>query len=457
MKLRTFLVMLAVLALLGVVFSVALDRHNLDLLVNREFHLWRGTAVSVGWTVLWAFVGGFGLALVLGLSREAGLLVDRWRQRRASRKSEEIDEEYTRGLIAVLEGREDEALRHFRAVLERDSRHFNTLIKIGEVLRSRERFADAIEYHRKAHHLKEDDTRPLYALVEDHEAQGEMERARNVLGRIIAINKASIAAWRKLRSLHMKERSWEKALEAHRQVEKLANPGDPKDTVDRRIGTGIEYEQARARFEAGDTKDAIGMLKRLAKAHPEFVPAHVTLGRALVRTGRESDGVRVWRDGFRGTGSPVFLSVLEDHFLEREEPMSAIDGLKECMVTHPDTVRFHLGKLYFRLEMLDDAQAMLSSLEGRASRAPALHFLLGRIHERRGNTRQAADYYRRVIKERDFVGLDFRCRSCGAHATEWSGRCGECGAWNTIEPDPSEEVSFEEPGLAPAPIYTART
>ena len=54
----------------------------------------RRTTLSVGWTLLWAFVGGFGIALVLGLSREAGRMVDRWRQRRAGRKSEEIEEEY---------------------------------------------------------------------------------------------------------------------------------------------------------------------------------------------------------------------------------------------------------------------------------------------------------------------------------------------------------------------------
>ena len=106
--------------------------------------------------------------------------------RRASRKYEEIEEEYSRGLVALVEGREDEALGHFRKVLEWDSRHFNTLIKIGEVLRSQERHSEAIEYHRKAQNLKDDNTRPLYALVEDYEAMGEMGQARGVLGKIIA-------------------------------------------------------------------------------------------------------------------------------------------------------------------------------------------------------------------------------------------------------------------------------
>ena len=48
----------------------------------------------------------------------------------------------------------------------------------------RDRIPEAIEFHRKAHHLKEDNTRPLYALVDDHEARGDIDRARVVLGRI---------------------------------------------------------------------------------------------------------------------------------------------------------------------------------------------------------------------------------------------------------------------------------
>ena len=56
--------------------------------------------------------------------------------------------EYSRGLVAILEGREDEGLGHLRKVLEWDSRHFNTLIKIGEVLRSQGKYAEAIDAYK---------------------------------------------------------------------------------------------------------------------------------------------------------------------------------------------------------------------------------------------------------------------------------------------------------------------
>jgi lipopolysaccharide biosynthesis regulator YciM len=456
MRVRTFLLILLAFVLAAAVVQTVLD--NRELLVTNDIALWGGVRLSVGTCLLLAFCAGMLLTVGVGLVREAGRMIDHRRLRKQSRKLEEIEEEYSRGLVAVLEGREDEALRHFRAVLERDSRHFHTLIKVGEILRGQGRYAEAIEYHRKAHHLKEDNTQPLYALVEDHEAQGDMDRARAVLGRIIAINKQSIAAWRKLRSLHIKEQNWEKALEAHEKVVKLADPHSEHDAADRRFGTGIRHEIAVARLEAGQTKEAIAMLRRLVKDQPAFVPAHVRLGEALRRSGQEAEAVAAWNAGFEATGSPTLLAALEEHYMDREQPLAAIEALKSCISSsRKDTLpRFYLGKLYFRLEMLDDAMAVLSSLEGRATYAPTLHYLLGRIHERRRNDRAAAAEYRKVIQESDLVQLEHGCRACGETHVEWADRCVACGEWNTIEVNFREEIPLEELGVSAAPIYTIR-
>jgi lipopolysaccharide biosynthesis regulator YciM len=453
MKIRTFLIIAFLLAGLLVVASILVANHEV---LSQEIQLWRGLSIKVGYTLLLFFLAGGATVLLAKLFEELGFMIERWRFRKASRKMEEIEEEYSRGLVAVLEGREEEALGHFRAVLERDSRHFNTLLKLGEVLRNQEKYAAAIEYHRKAHHLKDDDTRPLYALVEDYEAKGDMDRARVVLGKIIGINKHSIAAWRKLRSLHMKEAHWEKALEAHQRVEKLSHPADPKNASDRRVRTGIQYEIAVDKLRAGKPRDAIAVLRRLLKENKQFIPAHVKLGEALCKQDQEAEAIQVWYDGFEATSSPIFLKSLEDHYLQREQPLAAIEALKSCIAkASKDTLaRFYLGKLYFRLEMLDDAFTVLASLQERATYAPTLHYLLGRIHERRGNHREASAGYRKVIKETELVQLEYRCRACGETIVEWTERCSGCGEWNTVEVNFREELPLEELGLAPAPIYT---
>ena len=446
MRIRTLLL---IVAILGVSLVAAfLFEANREVL-RSDFYIWKDVTLPVGLVLLGFLLGGMLVTFLAGMAREAGLFLERRRRRKEGRKLEEIEEEYSRGLVAVLDGRTREALAHFRAVLERDSRHFNTLLKLGEVLRLDGRIAEAIEVHRKAHHIKEEDTRPLYELVEDHEAAGDMDRARAVLGKLVGIQKQSVTVWRRLRKLHIKERSWDKALEAHKQVEKLGDDGDVA------VGLGIRFEIAAAHLEAGRHKDALSTLKKLLKAEPNFIPAHVKLGEVLRAQGQDAEAHRAWFRGFEATGSPIFLRALEEHYLQREEPLRAIEALKQCVAASSnDTLaKFYLGKLYFRLEMLDDALAVLSSLAGRASYAPSLHYLIGRIHERRRNPARAAEEYRRVIRETDLVQLEYACRSCGETIMEWSPRCPECGEWNTVEVNFREEISYEELGIAPAPIY----
>lgn len=456
MKLRTFLY---ILIAMGIGYAmITLFVANRAVLVAHTFHFWGNVDLPLGLTLILFLVAGVMITLLAGLTSEASKMMEGWRLRQAGRTNEEIEEEYGRGLSAVLEGRDDESLKHFRAVLERDSRHFNTLLKLGEVMRVQERYDDAIEYHRKAHHLKDHDPRPLYALVEDYEAKGDLEHARNVLGRIIGLKRDSLSAWRKLRWLHMKEGSWAKALSAHHRIEKRLNPLDPRDRADSRFGLGIRYEISGDLLAAGKTKDATHALRKLIRDDARFIPAHVRLGDALRTQGLPDEAVEAWYHGFETTGSPIFLSFLEEHFLALEQPLAAIEALKRCIArARKDTLpRFYLGKLFFRLEMLDDALAILQSLDGRASYAPTLHYLLGRIHERRRNHRDAATEYRKVIKEMELVQLDYRCLACKQTRAEWAARCGHCGEWNTIEVDFREEISLDDLGLAPAPIYTAR-
>ena len=455
MKIRTLLlILLLVAATLGAALLFDANR----AVLSQDFRIWKGHTISIGLALVLTLTAGILVTFLAGVAREAGQMLERRRRRLTSRKQEDIEEEYSRGLVAVLEGRVQEALAHFRKVLERDSRHFNTLLKLGEVLRIEGRYAEAIEYHRKAHHLKEEDTRPLYALVEDYEAKGDMDRARAVLGKIIAINKSSISAWRKLRSLHLKERNWVKALEAHEQVERLSDQEDPRDKADRRFGRGIRFEIASQHLDEERPKDAAATLRKLLKEDVQFIPAHVRLGEALRALGQDGEAVEAWFHGFEQTGSPIFLTVLEEHYLAREQPLQAIEALKRCVgrSTKDTLARFYLGKLYFRLEMLDDAFNVLGALEGRATYAPTLHYLLGRIHERRKNHRAAAIEYRKVIKEMDLVQLEYRCRACGETLMEWSARCPSCQEWNVVEVNFREEVSLEQLGLAPAPIYSAR-
>ena len=94
---------------------------------------------------------------------------------------------------------------------------------------------------------------------------------------------------------------------------------------------------------------------------------------------------------------------------------------------------------------------------GPRRNAPTLHYLLGRIHERRRNFREAADEYRKVINESELVRMDYSCQHCGEHSTRWVDRCANCGEWNSVEVNFREEIPLEDLGIPAAPIYTSRS
>ncbi len=153
----------------------------------------------------------------------------------------------------------------------------------------------------------------------------------------------------------------------------------------------------------------------------------------------------------------MLLATLEDHFIAREQPDQAIEVLRRAVAGSKSDLgpRFHLAKLYYRLEMLDDALAEFTALQERVSAAPILAYYMAKIHERRNRFDQANTCYRRIVREQNLLASQFRCLTCGRDSRSWSERCAACGQWNTVNVDLQEELSIEELGLSSAPVYSA--
>ncbi len=457
MKIRTF-VWIA-LGFTALAFITVGFHRNADLL-NTPFRVSETSNPPVFVIITLAFAAGIFVPITLGFPRWIDQLSERIRRAREERRQSLGDEHYFEGLQAVVEGREQDALRAFRAVLETDPSHFNALLKMGEVLCALGRYGEGIDFHLRARALRPEDTRPLYALAADYEAQGSLHEAKKTLERILELKpRSALVALRRLRDLGMKEGDWARALEMHNRVERALHRLDRPITDEKRAGRGIRYSLGVKYMKDSRSRIAVNLFRRIIKEDPLFIPAYIRLGATLREMDDEREAVEVWNRGFEITGSPIFLTVLEEHHLDREQPLGAIEALRHCVaIAKKDTLpRFFLGKLYFRLEMLDEALETLEALRGRTSYAPTLHYLIGRIHERRANFRAAAAQYRNVIKELELVRLEYRCLACAATLSEWLDRCPKCEEWNTVEIDFREDISLQDLGLATAPIYSQLT
>lgn len=425
--------------------------------LDRQIFFGNGMSMPVWFCIL--MVSGLSMLvpLLFGLVRDVRRLFGNLTARRAAHSLQQAERRYLSGIESMLNGREERALEHFNSVLTLSPNHFDALLKGGEVLRTLGRHAEAIEYHRRASRVKENDLQPLYSLVSDYEESGAMQNAKATLNRIIDLDpKRSLNAYRKFRTICMSENDWEKAWEIQQKIENLLSQMGYPRKAEKKYHLAIRYMLARRYLDQDRGREAIGVLRRLVRTDATFVPAHLRLGKALAATGHPEESVEVWEAGFKATDHPVFLTTIVDHYLDQEQPRKAIEALKSALWKGKKDIipRFFLGKLYFRLEMIDEALHEFTGLRGRVAHFPALHHHLARIHERQGRYPEALKEMETVLLETDALQVDYVCRICDRKYPSWVEHCTRCGEWNSVDVDFREERAVEELGISTAPVYT---
>ncbi|HYS78576.1 MAG TPA: tetratricopeptide repeat protein [Candidatus Dormibacteraeota bacterium] len=457
MKIRTVLYLMfgAVIVAVLVILYVT-NQQTLDSLI----HLGHGIHIPVWFALLLASAVSMLVPLLFGVLRDLRRMLGDLTARRQARSLQEAEERYLQGIESMLNGREEKALEHFDAVLAIDPNHFEALLKGGEVLRALRRHGEAIEYHRRAARVKEGDLHPLYSLVSDYEDSGALDNAKGVLNRIIELDpRRSLAACRKYRAICVSEGDWEKAWEIQQRLEKQLSEMGRAPKSEKKHHLGIRYMLSRRHLEQGKPRDAIGILRRLVAMEPAFVPAHLALGQALDALRQPEEAVEVWEKGYEATGHPVFLSTIEDHYLGQEQPRRAIEALKSAIWKSKKDIipRFFLGKLYYRLEMIDEALQQFSQMKGRVTYFPALHYYLAKIMERQGDLREALKELELVLRQAEVLKVEYACSTCARKYSAWVDYCDRCGEWNSVVVDFQEERPIEELGISTAPVYTAET
>ncbi|HXH28628.1 MAG TPA: tetratricopeptide repeat protein [Candidatus Polarisedimenticolia bacterium] len=457
MKIRTVVYLLCG-AILVAVLSILYTR-NQDVLGDNLFF---GDRLSMPVWFCFLLVSGLSMLvpLLMGLLRDVRRIFGGLTARRRLKSQQEAEERYLLGVESMLNGREERALEHFSAVLQLEPDHVEALLKGGEVLRTLRRYGEAIEYHRRAARGRESDLRPLYSLVSDYEESGAIENAKAVLNRIIELNpKRSLTAYRKYRAILSNEGDWPRAWEIQQRIEDLLTEMGRSKKGEKKYHLGIRYMLAQRLIDQRREREAIGVLRRLAKMEPAFVPAHLRLGTALAAIGQPEEAVDVWEEGYRVTGHPIFLTTIEDHYLREEQPRRAIEALKAAILKSQKDIlpRFFLGKLYYRLEMVDEALQQFTQMKGRVTYFPTLHYYLAKIMERHGNFRDALREQETVLQQSEVLKVEYVCATCARKYPAWVDYCERCGEWNSVAVDFREERPVEELGLSTAPVYSAES
>ena len=453
MSIKTFVYLIVIFGLIGLfVFLSYLNQAPLTL----HFRFLRDITAPVWFVIFATFLIGFLIASIWLFIRSAGWKLSRRKIKKDLRKERGIEELYYRGLEALAKKQYDRALRYLQQVLSKNGKHLGALLRTGEALRAKKKYGEAIGYHLRARTVAGDSPEVLNSLAEDHAAAGNFKEAASLYKSLLQHSpEDSLSIYRELRQLSIKQGNWTEANQWHQKTMKLVS--QEEEEAESKAGYGMRYQQGVQQMEKGELKEAETIFQKLIKLDKSFAPAYLKLGEVCIARGEEEEGVKVWLQGYQATGQLVFLSKIEDYYLSHDAPDKAIEAYRRAISTARDELvtRFMLGRLYYRLEMIDKAFDEFLALEKAVSYSPTLQYFIAKCYQKRDEDKKAADIFKKIIKHCDPLKLSYRCLICGAEYTSWQDRCSNCENWNTVHVDLREELTPEEMvDFVSSPIFT---
>jgi lipopolysaccharide biosynthesis regulator YciM len=285
----------------------------------------------------------------------------------------------------------------------------------------------------------EDDPQAADSVRRAREAYGErrIEEAATLYRHVLQRWPQNADALRGLRDLAIDARDWDEAVTIQQRLLAVARPSD-RAVESEWLAVGY-YELGRLELARGAAPAAVTHFKAAVRADHDFLPATLALGDAHEAAGEHREAIRVWERAAESRPALPLLARLERAYRHDARPSRMIALYRNACERVPDDLALAaaLGRVYFELEMLDEAAEQFEKLEVKAPDLPVVHAFLGAVFEKRGQTRDAFDEYRRALRLGHGFDWPHRCEACATVVPMWRDRCPQCQRWNTLRPSPS--------------------
>lgn len=396
--------------------------------------------------VLLSMAGGALIVILMVGIRETKHLIVNWQSTRLRQREEKINALHRDGARAFLSGRTADAIALFQKVLALDPNHADSLLWLGNTYQAEKAYTEAIRLHSKACSIDEHNIEILLELAKDLEGAKRYEEAQQVLKDILEQDPANLTALIRKRDLYIRLEQWSDALEIQHRLLK-ANLSEEDRRAESATLVGVTYETGRQLLERGHPEKARRYFRGAIKRDKNFLPAYMSLMEIVISEGKIKNAADMLKKVYAKTSNIIVLHRLEELYLEIGEPGEIIRAYQDAVQRDPQNpvLKFYLGKLYYRLEMIDEAFDLFSNLEAPRNQMPDYHKILADLYLRKQHTEQAVEELKKALGFRTLVVAPYYCSHCQHEAFEWWNRCRQCGQWNTCVARPWFNPSRPEP------------
>ncbi len=382
--------------------------------------------------ILFSSAAGALAMLIVFAIRDTKKFIDNWQFQKKQKQDMKVQELYSKALNFILAHNEDGAREALEEILAEEPEHIGTLLRLGDIYASEENYRKANSYYQKAKAINPENLETLLAIENVLEKTGRGEDALKCIEDILDIDDANLTAMYRKRNILEKQGRWDDLVYLQKTILKHEHTEKDKKREHENL-VGYKYEYGRDSLENNRLDKAKKAFKTVLRLDREFVPATIGLAEVMFREGDSEEAINLLEKTYEETSSKIVLARLEDLLISLGEPSRLIGIYKSSIMKDPNdpSTKFFLGKLYYRLEMVDDALETLYGMDTGSVSYPELHRLLGNLYLRRNQCEKAVEELKKGVDARMLQQLPYCCSACGFAAADWSGRCPDCRQWGT--------------------------
>lgn len=387
-------------------------------------------------------IGAF-LMLVVFVVRDTRRFIVNVQHQKRTKKEDKIKSLYEKALDAYFSERWDDAKVVFEQILKVEPEHINSLLKLGDIAFNDQDFKTANDHYSHANSIDPDKPEVLFALVKVKKAMGAPADALVYVDEILDNDEGNMRALYTKRDLLEGMERWDDLIYLQKDIIKKKHSEDEKEEEQKEL-VGYRYEYGRYSLENGELEKAQKAFREVIKTDKDFIPAHLGLAEVMFREENTEEAISYLENIYGRTKSLIVLARLEDLLINTGEPSRLIRTYKNALAGEPNnnTLKLFLGKLYHRLEMLDDAIEVLEDIDS-ASSYPEIAKILGNIHLKRNQPEKSVEEFKKVIDMKKAFRIPYCCSNCGFFSLDWSGRCPSCKEWDTFRFDIFASCKFQ--------------
>ncbi len=378
--------------------------------------------------ILASFLVGVGAAMLVSFAAKSRDAVRAWRKRRAANRERRRQERKELGMGLAWLGEHDRARNLLGKALDAAPQDLSAFLLFAKTYLDEGDFERARAFLQEGLDSRGADARLLYLLGEAHKGLGDLAAATDAWKRALALAPKSIKVKAALRDAYIEQKRWKEAAALQEECLFAARRANEYAAAQGLL-LGLRFEAALAQNSPRDTQAA---LRAILRKEPDFEPARVSLGEALLALGKKRAAERVWKRALRRSPRGGVVDKLEK-LMEESGRLERLDSVfRRYLSRHEEdaALRLFYARYLIKTDRPGRAKEALEALpERHRGSTPAL-VLRAQAEAKLGTASEAARLVGGVLASATIY--PFCCARCKRSSPEWLSRCPGCLAWGTM-------------------------